>query len=74
MRIARQESTLLKRLGAIEGRYPNLCISSKVAFKTGDQASYIKNKAFDDAYYKDLIVKMIDEMGSANFKELSELR
>jgi len=73
MRITQQESAQLKRMGVVEGRYPNIFISSKVAFKTGGKASYIKNKAFEDEYYQDLILKMINESGNANRREIEEL-
>jgi ATP-dependent DNA helicase RecG len=73
LKITKQESDILKKLGAIEGRYPSIYISSKVAFITGDKASYIKNKAFDEVYYKDLVVKMLEQCGSANRKDLEEL-
>jgi ATP-dependent DNA helicase RecG len=73
IKITKQESTMLRQLGVVEGRYPSIFISSKVAFKTGGTASYIKNKAFDEEYYEDLVLKMLKEAGSANLRELEEL-
>ncbi len=73
IKITHQEATYLKKIGVVEGRYPNLYISSDVAFRTGGKANYIKNKAFEDSYYQDLILKMIREAGNANRKEIEEL-
>lgn len=73
IRISKEEATLLKKIGVIEGRYPGIYISSKVAVKTGDTAAYIKHKAFNDIYYKDLIIKMIAEAGSVQRQEIEEL-
>lgn len=53
------EEKLLKAKKLIEGRRPNYYIGIKVAQKSGQKASYTKNKAFDKQYYLDLIVKSI---------------
>lgn len=43
---------LLKKMGLIEGRKPNYCISAYVAQKSDEQVSYVHSMAFDDMYYK----------------------
>ena len=55
-RISRSDANLLRKLGLIEGKIPNLIISAAVAESLGQKAQYIKNKGFDDAYYKQLII------------------
>lgn len=55
-RISRNDANYLRRLGLIEGKIPNLIISASVAESLGQKAQYIKNKGFDDAYYKQLII------------------
>ncbi len=40
----------------VEGKLPNLIISATVAESLDQKAQYIKNKGFDDAYYKQLII------------------
>jgi len=60
-----------KRL--IEGRKPNYFIGLKVAEKTGQKATYSKNKAFDKKYYLDLIEKAIREHKSLERSEIDEL-
>ena len=38
-----------------------------------DSASYIKNKGFDDKYYKDLIVEYLKQYKSAKKKDIRDL-
>jgi len=67
------EEKLLKSKKLIEGRKPNYYIGIKVAQKTGQKASYSKNKAFDKLYYLDFIIKSIKQHGSLNRKDVDEL-
>ena len=46
------ERKLLRDQNLIEGRYPNIFVVAQVAAATGDKASYIKNRAFNNDYYK----------------------
>lgn len=55
-RISREEANALRKLGLVEGKLPNLIISATVAESLDQKAQYIKNKGFDDAYYKQLII------------------
>ena len=48
----------LKAKKLIEGRYPNIFVAGDIVISEADKAKYIKNKAFDDQYLKDLIMKM----------------
>lgn len=67
------EETHLKSKKLIEGRKPNFYISLKVAQKTGQKAAYTKNRAFDKAYYLDLIEKAIQEHGNITRSDVDEL-
>lgn len=67
------EEKHLKHKKLIEGRKPNYYIGIQVASKTGQKATYSKNKAFDKSYYLDLIVKAIDEHKSLERKDVDEL-
>lgn len=67
------EEKHLKYKKLIEGRKPNYYIGIQVASKTGQKATYSKNKAFDKSYYLDLIVKAIDEHKSLERKDVDEL-
>ncbi len=55
-RIGRSDANLLRKQGLIEGKIPNLIISAAVAESLDQKAQYIKNKGFNDAYYKQLII------------------
>ena len=71
--ISKEAFSLLKKNRLIEGRYPNLYIASQIAAITGDQSSYVKYRAFDKKYYKDLIILYLKEKGSANRQEINHL-
>ena len=63
----------LKTRKLIEGRRPNFFLAMEVAQATDQKADYSKNKAFDNAYYLDLILKSIREHGSLNKKDINQL-
>ena len=63
----------LKDQKLIEGRRPNLFVSSKVAKATGDKAAYVKNRAFDKQHYKDLVIKYLEKFSEASRSELDDL-
>lgn len=67
------EEHLLKAKELIEGRKPNFFIAQAIAEKTGQKASYSKNKAFDKQNYLDLICKAAKEHGSLSRKDIDEL-
>jgi ATP-dependent DNA helicase RecG len=49
----------LQKLGAIEGRRPNVFVSAGIADIVDERAQYIKNKAMDDNYYMQLIISYL---------------
>jgi ATP-dependent DNA helicase RecG len=57
----------------VEGRFPNLFISGNLAGVTGDRVRYIRNRAFDDSYYKDLILQYLAKFGEANRRVIDEV-
>ena len=67
---------LLRQKKFVEGRRHNLYLSFKIVESSkhiGLKASYIKNKSFDDAYYKKLIEDYLLKFGSASRTDLDEL-
>lgn len=40
---------------------------------TGQEARYTKDKGFDDNYYKDLIIKYLDQHGKKGRAQINEL-
>ncbi|WP_137888384.1 ATP-binding protein [Pseudomonas sp. 2FE] len=66
-------AALLRKQGLIEGRKPNYYAAAQIAQTTGSKGDYIRNRAFDDAYYKDLILQCLEKYGSASRNELKDL-
>lgn len=71
--ISREAYSFLKKNRLVEGRYPNIYIASKIAAITGDQSTYVKYRAFDKKYYKDLVILYLREKGFANRQEVNDL-
>ena len=55
----------------MEGRYPNVFVSFKVADIVGQKAAYVRNKGLDDDICKQLIIKALQSMGEASKKRFN---
>jgi len=73
MEITKEEYDTVKKQKLVEGRYPNIYLSSGIAEVLDLRESYIKNKGFDDEYYKDLVIKFIKEYGEVKRSEIDNL-
>ena len=71
--ISNESFKTLKKQGLVEGRYPNLFVSFKVADIVGQKAAYVRNKGLDDDICKQLIIKALESMGEISKKELMEI-
>lgn len=71
--ISKESFKLLKRQGLVEGRYPNIFVSFKVADIVGQKAAYIRNRGLEDDICKQLIVKALEAMGEASKQEIMEV-
>ena len=71
--ITADAARLLKTEKLIEGRKPNYFVAASVAEITDDKATYIKNRAFDKAYYKDLIINFIKRYTTASREDIDSL-
>ncbi len=60
-----KEIKILRAKKLIEGRKPNIHISSSIANATGETEDYIKMKGLNDDYYSTLIIKYLKEFGKA---------
>lgn len=72
-KITKEQSDYLKKEDLIEGRYPNIYISSKLAKITDEKDKYIYNTGLENDYYKEIIIKYIKEYGQATKKEIVNL-
>ncbi|MGN8714025.1 RNA-binding domain-containing protein [Hornefia butyriciproducens] len=71
--ISKESFKQLKKDGLVEGRYPNLFVSFKVANAVGKKAEYVRNKGLDDDICKQLIIKALQAMKEASKQELFEV-
>jgi len=73
IRLSKEEHKFLKSRKLVEGRYPNLFVSSHIAAATGEKAKYIRYRAFDKKYYQDITIEFIKENGSVSKKDINDL-
>ncbi len=59
--ITREEHHQLKAYGLVEGRYPNIIIAGSIAEITGQMARHIRERGFNDQYYMDMIIALIEK-------------
>lgn len=71
--ISKESFKNLKKRGLVEGRYPNIFVSFKVADIVEQKAEYVRNKGLDDDICKQLIIKALESMGEASKQELMEV-
>jgi len=67
------EAQVLKRKGLIEGRRPNLHISSHVATHTGQEGDYIKMRGMNDEYCKKLIIDYLNKFSKGTRADFEKL-
>lgn len=71
--ISNENIAHLRKLKLVEGRKSNLFLSASVSKSIEGEAQYIKNKGFDDEYYKDLIIEYLKKFNSAKKKDIRVL-
>ncbi len=69
--ISKEDALKLKAQRLIEGRYPNIYVSYKVAEAVGDKADYLRNKGLDDEVCIQLIISVLKH-GTSSKHELYE--
>ena len=66
----------LRKSRFIEGRVPNIFLSGDVASGTKNtelKSQYVKNRSFDDDYFRKLILNYLKKFGTASRKEINVL-
>lgn len=71
--ITREEHQQLKKAGLVEGRYPNLVVSAKVAAITGEKARHIRERGFDNRYYRDMILDLVRKHQPVSREDIDRL-
>ncbi len=63
----------LKKKGLIEGRYPKIFVSYKVASMVGLQNDYIVNKGLSENTHREIVIDALSSMSKASIKELKSV-
>ena len=71
--VEKEDVDRLRSQKLVEGRLTSLYLSASAAKSIDESTNYIKNKGFDDKYYKDLIVEYLKQYGKAKKKNIREL-
>ncbi|WP_253205986.1 ATP-binding protein [Clostridium estertheticum] len=71
--ISKEDTKRIRKLGVVEGKAPNLYLSAPLSKAIDEQAQYIKNKGFDDEYYKKLIVDYLKQWKKGKKKDFMDL-
>ncbi len=74
--ITEVEFQRLKKQMLIDGRRPNIFLSDKLIAPVDDEnlkQAYIRNRGFDDQYFKDLIIGYLRKWGKATRKNIDGL-
>lgn len=71
--VDKEDVDRLRSRKLVEGRMTSLYLSASAAKSIDESTTYIKNKGFDDKYYKDLIVEYLKQYGKAKKKDIREL-
>lgn len=59
--ITQAEHRRLKAARLVEGRFPHPVVAAQIAAATGQKARHIRDKGFDNQYYRDLITQIVRE-------------
>jgi len=71
--LKREQYKHLRSHGVIEGKAPNIYVSLGIAEIVDERTQYTRNKAMDDRYYMDLIVKYLEQFGSGKKSDFIRL-
>lgn len=71
--LPKENNQFLKKQGLIEGKYPNVYISARLAAVTGQKARYIKTRGLDDNHYVELVMEYLRKYDYAARKDINEL-
>ena len=63
----------LRKNKLVEGRANHLYLSAEVAKSVEGEAQYIRNRAFDDKYYQDMILDYLKQFGKGQKKDFRKL-
>ena len=73
IKITKEAHQYLRKQQLVEGRFPNLHLSSDVHKHLDDKAGYIKKRGFEKAYYEKLIIEYLSKFGKASRNDIDDL-
>ena len=68
--ISKEEYNLLRKAGLVEGRYPHIFVSYKVANMVGKAVEYVKNKGLDKDTCERLVINALKTMTNAKVSDI----
>lgn len=71
--ISKEDAARLKAAKLIEGRYPRLFVSYKIATLVGEQVEYVRNKGLENRTCQELIVNALKTCGELNKQKLIKI-
>lgn len=72
-KITKEQNDYLRCKHLIEGKYPNIYVSSLIAKLINQEKEYIDIRGLDNKYYKDYILTYIEKFGKTTRKEINNL-
>ena len=71
--LSKEAVSYLRKKKLVEGRATSLYLAADVAKAAEQEAQYIRNKGFNDQYYRDMIVNYLKQYGRATKIQFREL-
>lgn len=71
--LSKEAVAYLRKHHLVEGRSNHLYLSAEVAKSVDDEAQYIRNRAFDDKYYQDMILDYLKQFGKGQKRDFRKL-
>jgi ATP-dependent DNA helicase RecG len=71
--LSKEQFSRLKKIEAVEGRFPNIFISARVAKAIGESAQHIRNRGLGSRYDMDQIFELIKKHGPVARNEVDKL-
>lgn len=68
--ISRDDFLHLKKQGFVEGRYPNIYVSFRIADIVGKKEEYVRNKGLKRDVYRQMVLNALNQMGTASVAEI----
>jgi ATP-dependent DNA helicase RecG len=71
--ITKEQNKYLKSMNVVEGRYPNIFVSSRIAAVTEEKARHIRDRGLEKKHYKELIIGLVQKHQPVTRNDIDEL-